>query len=138
MFLYWPVVLIGITVSVICFPSRGLYHRTRLWMLYTDVSLMLREIAAIVYFGSEAYFLPVASVTFWILSSRIPGFLHGRYVLLSYIPFRKHRTLLLPLCQQLDEYGAVCFLKLSTFGFFLLSSWNLACAAVFKTLLRYP
>ena len=38
MFLYWPVVLIGVTFLLIFFPAPILFHRSRMWWLYSNVS----------------------------------------------------------------------------------------------------
>lgn len=38
MFVYWPVVLIGLTVIVLFLPARVLYHRSRKWWAYSNVS----------------------------------------------------------------------------------------------------
>lgn len=38
MYVYWPVVLIGITVIILFLPARVLYHRSRKWWAYSNVS----------------------------------------------------------------------------------------------------
>lgn len=38
MFVYWPVVLIGLTVILLFLPARILYHRSRKWWAYSNVS----------------------------------------------------------------------------------------------------
>ena len=38
MFLYWPVVLVGLTVLILFFPGPILYHRSREWWAYSNVS----------------------------------------------------------------------------------------------------
>jgi hypothetical protein len=38
MYVYWPVVLIGLTVIVLFLPARVLYHRSRKWWAYSNVS----------------------------------------------------------------------------------------------------
>jgi hypothetical protein len=38
MYVYWPVVLIGLTVIVLFLPVRILYHRSRKWWAYSNVS----------------------------------------------------------------------------------------------------
>jgi hypothetical protein len=38
MYVYWPVVLIGLTVIVLFLPARILYHRSRKWWAYSNVS----------------------------------------------------------------------------------------------------
>ena len=41
MFLYWPVILVGITFIVMCIPLRILYHRSRIWWGYSNWRLLL-------------------------------------------------------------------------------------------------
>ncbi|KAK6831651.1 hypothetical protein RU639_002654 [Aspergillus parasiticus] len=41
MYIYWPVVLIGITVVVLFLPARILYHRSRKWWAYSNWRLLL-------------------------------------------------------------------------------------------------
>ena len=38
MYIYYPVILIGLTALVIFFPAPILYHRSRVWLLYSNVS----------------------------------------------------------------------------------------------------
>ena len=38
MFLYWPVVLVGLTMIILFFPGPILYHRSREWLAYSNVS----------------------------------------------------------------------------------------------------
>jgi hypothetical protein len=38
MYIYWPVVLVGVTVAVLFLPLRVLYHRSRKWWAYSNVS----------------------------------------------------------------------------------------------------
>jgi hypothetical protein len=38
MYIYWPVVLIGLTVIIIFLPARVLYHRSRKWFAFSNVS----------------------------------------------------------------------------------------------------
>ena len=38
MFLYWPVLLIGLTICILFFPAPILYHRSREWWAYSNVS----------------------------------------------------------------------------------------------------
>ena len=38
MFLYWPVILIGITLVIILLPAPILYHQSREWWAYSNVS----------------------------------------------------------------------------------------------------
>ena len=38
MFLYWPVVLVGLTALILFMPAPILYHRSREWWAYSNVS----------------------------------------------------------------------------------------------------
>ena len=38
LFLYWPVILVGLTVIILFFPGPILYHRSREWWAYSNVS----------------------------------------------------------------------------------------------------
>lgn len=38
MYIYWPVVLIGVTVIIMFLPIKLLYHRARKWWAYSNVS----------------------------------------------------------------------------------------------------
>lgn len=38
MYIYWPVVLVGLTVIIIFLPARVLYHRSRKWFAFSNVS----------------------------------------------------------------------------------------------------
>ena len=37
MYLYWPVVLIGVSVLLLVNPIRIFYYRSRMWLLYSLV-----------------------------------------------------------------------------------------------------
>jgi hypothetical protein len=41
MYIYWPVVLIGLTLIIIFLPARVLYHRSRKWWAFSNVSLSI-------------------------------------------------------------------------------------------------
>lgn len=43
MYLYYPVILIGISVAILFNPLRIFYFRTRMWLLYSLVSIGLRQ-----------------------------------------------------------------------------------------------
>lgn len=43
-YIYWPVVLIGVTVIVLFLPVRTLYHHSRKWWAYSNVSSALVDI----------------------------------------------------------------------------------------------
>ena len=38
MFLYWPVVLVGLTALILFMPAPILYHQSREWWAYSNVS----------------------------------------------------------------------------------------------------
>ncbi|KAI9753641.1 MAG: hypothetical protein M4579_005050 [Chaenotheca gracillima] len=44
MFIYYPVILIGLTVLMLFFPAKVLYHRSRTWWLYSNWRLLLAGI----------------------------------------------------------------------------------------------
>lgn len=39
MYIYWPVVLMGLTLIILFLPFRVLYHRSRQWWAYSNVSV---------------------------------------------------------------------------------------------------
>lgn len=41
MFLYWPVILIGLTILILFMPAPILYHRSREWWAYSNFRLLL-------------------------------------------------------------------------------------------------
>lgn len=41
LYLYYPVILIGISVALLFNPLRIMYFRTRMWLLYSLVSLLI-------------------------------------------------------------------------------------------------
>ncbi|KAJ5689214.1 hypothetical protein N7462_003606, partial [Penicillium macrosclerotiorum] len=44
MYIYWPVVLIGITLIIVFLPARVLYHRSRKWWAFSNWRLLLAGI----------------------------------------------------------------------------------------------
>lgn len=76
MYLWYPVILIGIAVALLFNPLRIFYFRTRMWLLYSLVSI---EYASI----KRELIIVVALVVGRYLSSGVERLLHGRYVLLS-------------------------------------------------------
>ncbi|KXG49679.1 uncharacterized protein PGRI_056470 [Penicillium griseofulvum] len=44
MYIYWPVVLIGLTIIIIFLPARVLYHRSRKWFAFSNWRLLLAGI----------------------------------------------------------------------------------------------
>ncbi|PYI06138.1 hypothetical protein BO78DRAFT_124714 [Aspergillus sclerotiicarbonarius CBS 121057] len=79
MYIYWPVVLVGLTVGILFLPVRILYHRSRKWWAYSNVSNP-RSLCFV-----SPLTIPVASAARRLLSCRVPRFLPGRYVLLPNI-----------------------------------------------------
>lgn len=63
MYIYWPVVLVGLTLIILFLPFRVLYHHSRKWWAYSNVSIRL--------FGNVGYLLmiSVASCTGRVVSS---------------------------------------------------------------------
>lgn len=41
MYIYWPVVLVGLTLVILFLPFRVLYHHSRKWWAYSNVSICL-------------------------------------------------------------------------------------------------
>lgn len=41
MYIYWPVVLVGLTLIILFLPFRVLYHHSRKWWAYSNVSIIL-------------------------------------------------------------------------------------------------
>jgi hypothetical protein len=68
MYLYWPVVLIGVSVLVLVNPIRIFYYRSRMWLLYSLVSRWMRYLDC-------ANMLPVAPPPCWHLPCRVARFL---------------------------------------------------------------
>ena len=57
MFLYWPVVLVGLTVLIMFLPAPLIYYRSRQWWAYSNVKCSLlkyQDMAKLVY--SSGYF----------------------------------------------------------------------------------
>lgn len=42
MYIYWPVILVGLTVIILFLPLRILYHRSRQWWAYSNVRTPFR------------------------------------------------------------------------------------------------
>ena len=77
MYLFYPVVLIALTGFILFLPAPILYHRSRSWFLYSNVSVQLN---ISVYTANSAV---VEAIFLWVVSRRVPRFLLGRHVLLS-------------------------------------------------------
>ena len=75
MFLYWPVLLVGLTICILFFPAPIIYHRSREWWAYSNVSSLSRT-------QLDLLTLCEVSITAcWTVSCRIQRFLPWRYVL---------------------------------------------------------
>lgn len=79
MFLYWPAILIGLTVLILFFPAPIIYHRSRQWWVYSNVRV--RVTSNITSLNTAA----VSSIACGTISCRIQRFLSWRYVLLANI-----------------------------------------------------
>jgi len=77
LYLYYPVILIGISVALLFNPLRIMYFRTRMWLLYSLVSLMINSCK------TTANASPVAPVARWYIPCRMERLLLGRHVLFS-------------------------------------------------------
>jgi len=75
LYLYYPVILIGISVALLFNPLRIMYFRTRMWLLYSLVSLLINSCE------TTANASPVAPVARWYIPCRMARLLLGRYVL---------------------------------------------------------
>lgn len=70
LFLYYPVILIGLTIVLLFFPAPTLWHRSRKWFLYshaclTDpITLSLLQLTAISGVSSSPAYIPWSFVTF--------------------------------------------------------------------------
>jgi hypothetical protein len=71
LYLYYPVILIGISVAVLFNPLRIFYFRTRMWLLYSLVSIVDTPD------DSVADKLSVAPVARWCISCRMARLLPG-------------------------------------------------------------
>jgi hypothetical protein len=77
LYLYYPVILIGISVALLFNPIRIFYFRTRMWLLYSLVSTVDTI------YSSVADSLSVALITRWCVPCRVARLLLGRHVLFS-------------------------------------------------------
>lgn len=78
-YLYYPVILLSISVALLFNPLKIFYFRTRMWLLYSLVSYApyIDELATNISL--------VAPTPRRYLSCRVARFLHGRHVLLPYL-----------------------------------------------------
>lgn len=77
MYLFYPVILIGISVFILFLPAPILYHRSRFWFLYANVCTGVHLIIDSTDSDTVEAFL------FRIIPRRIPRLLLGRHVLFS-------------------------------------------------------
>lgn len=71
MYIYWPVVLIGLTIIIVFLPARVLYHRSRKWFAFSNVSsysIMLLLIS-VSDRSSGAFCLPESTQSSFVISS---------------------------------------------------------------------
>jgi hypothetical protein len=71
LYLYYPVILIGISVALLFNPIRVFYFRTRMWLLYSLVSKSAIDNKIV------TNHLLVALVTRWYLPCRVARLLPG-------------------------------------------------------------
>lgn len=79
LYLYYPVILIGISVLLLFNPLKIFYFRTRMWLLYSLVSILV----ALVSISTNA--IPVAPIARWYLPCRMARLLPRRYVLFPHL-----------------------------------------------------
>lgn len=84
MYLYYPVILIGLSVLILFLPFPILYHRSRLWFLYSVVSITFA-----VTLPRSTNGCPVAAAISRFISCRVPRLLPRRHVLFSHIHLRR-------------------------------------------------
>jgi hypothetical protein len=77
LYLYYPVILIGISVIVLVNPLRIFHYRSRMWLLYSLVRLMVSSRCV------SADYFPVAFASRWLVPCRMARFLFGGHVLFS-------------------------------------------------------
>jgi hypothetical protein len=89
LYLYYPVILIGISVALLFNPLRIFYFRTRMWLLYSLVSTVDST------HNSLTDSLLVALITRWCIPCRVARLLLGRHVLFFNLQHER-KTHLLP------------------------------------------
>lgn len=77
MFLYYPVVLIFVTVVMLFVPLKVFYHHSRLWWAVSNVSFHFR----FAFLQEKADLITVATLPCRLIPCRVSRFLPGRYVL---------------------------------------------------------
>ena len=96
MYVYWPVVLIGVTLLILLFPAPIYYHRTRKWFVN---SVWRKLIKWLLLLFNPKMFADVDRCTpFRCLSRRIPRPPIRGHVLFVDLCFWQCRTVLLSLC----------------------------------------
>jgi hypothetical protein len=83
MFIYYPVILIGLTIIIIFIPAPVIFHRSRRWFVYSHVSSLISN----AYFPKLTELVALAFGRF--IPRRIQRFLPRRYVLLFDIPYER-------------------------------------------------
>jgi len=61
MFVYFPVILVGLSVAVLFNPIKMFYFRTRMWLLYSLVSVMEPTPRKTLILHSGACYSPVST-----------------------------------------------------------------------------
>ena len=71
MYIYWPVVLIGLTIIIIFLPARVLYHRSRKWFAFSNVSsyIVMLLLIGVSDGSSGAFCLPESTQSSFVISS---------------------------------------------------------------------
>ena len=75
LFVYYPVILVGLTTLVMFNPLPYMYFKSRMWLIYSLVSTLLFVVA-------KANHTAVATRGRWAVPRGMAGLLHGRHVLL--------------------------------------------------------
>lgn len=70
MYLWYPIILIGLSVALLINPFRICYFRTRMWLLYSLVSDINMD-------HESRLTVVVALIAGWSISSRMERFLYG-------------------------------------------------------------
>jgi hypothetical protein len=60
MFVYFPIILVGISVAILFNPIKIFYFRTRMWLLYSLVSLSDASLSKMLTYDSGAFCLLVS------------------------------------------------------------------------------
>lgn len=77
MYIYWPAVLIGLTVFILFLPARVLFHRSRKWFAFSNVSPnVLLQLRAVTDKSSGAFYLPGYTLLNSVISSWVICIVH--------------------------------------------------------------